>query len=670
MPAMDARPALSRKRIYLSSVALYLFLWLGELASKALAVRREYAGGDVVQSSLTAKIEEALKLFGRDALVYVLTLVLVYVLFGLLNGHYAVLAAERLKRLRGVWGRHASGLAFLAVNAAFLVAVYAMNSSFYPASALSLLGGFQEFSRTGAFLKVASKAVLALFLLGYFALSLRFARKGARVLGLAAWLVLLLAPLDPAYVIRGLVPRRPAAANGRPNVILIGLDSLNPLHTGYAGYPLPITPNLDAFLREAVVFRNCYTPIARTFPAWYSILSGQYPTTSGVRLNLIKRKYIRAPGQGLAHILRGRGYTTCHFTDEVRFSNITREEGFDRLRHPPMGVRDFLFGSFHDFSLTNVFFNDPLGYAIFPFLDVNRAVAQIYDGRYFLNDIVAEIERLRSGPPFLLAVHLCMAHWPYDHASPRDFGRKPGADRRMWLYDSAVSKVDAQLRRVLDALKTNGLYDNSIVVVLSDHGESAEGHGSDLRDLAQNRVLLAWKPPGPPVRGDVDILSRTIDIAPTVLDLLGDDPRRYPFDGLSLKPWLERPGGPAAGSPDSVFMETEFSLETRGGIGLSLQSLIDQGSRFYEFDREGLVTVRDDFHDLLVRRRNRALLTPDWMLAYDILVRDGRESAKVSLFDIRRDPACKTDIAAAHPAEFQELLARLRRHYGAELPDR
>jgi len=168
----------------------------------------------------------------------------------------------------------------------------------------------------------------------------------------------------------------------------------------------------------------------------------------------------------------------------------------------------------------------------------------------------------------------------------------------------------------------------------------------------------------------VDVLSRTIDIAPTVLDLLGQDPRAYPFDGMSLRPWIEGTADPAAQGPDSVIMETEFSLETPGGIGLSLQSLIEQGSKFYEFDRDGLITVRDDLHDLLVRRRNRAILTPDWMLAYDVLVRNGRERSSVSLFDIRRDPGCKNDVSAAHPDELGELLGRLRSHYGPELPDR
>jgi arylsulfatase A-like enzyme len=282
---------------------------------------------------------------------------------------------------------------------------------------------------------------------------------------------------------------------------------LNPRHTGYAGYPLPITPNLDGFLKENVAFTDCYTPIARTFPAWYSILTGQYPRTSGVRLNLTKRKNIKSAGQGLGHVLTGLGYSTSHFTDEVRFSNITRGEGFRRLRHLPMGVKDFLFGSLHDFSLTNVFFNNPLGYVLFPFLDVNRAVAHLYDGRYFVNDLVSATAKLRRERRFFLAVHLCIAHWPYVHASPRDIGRRPGADPLMPLYDSAVSKVDDQFRRIIGALKANGLYDDSLLVVFSDHGESAEGHGSDLRDLAQNRVLLAWKPPGPPVHREIGALS-------------------------------------------------------------------------------------------------------------------------------------------------------------------
>ena len=82
--------------------------------------------------------------------------------------------------------------------------------------------------------------------------------------------------------------------------------------------------------------------------------------------------------------------------------------------------------------------------ALFPFLRHNRAVFHLYDGRYFVNDIVSTLDRLKSGPPFLLAAHLCIGHWPYFHASPREFEFRLGADPRMTLYDSAVSIVNAR----------------------------------------------------------------------------------------------------------------------------------------------------------------------------------------------------------------------------------
>ena len=666
MRAVNSQPGPSKRRIYLLSSGFYLALWLAELAAKLLAVRQQYAG-DVVQSSLTAKIGDALRLFGLDALRYVLTLVLIYTLFAWLNGHYAYLANQWLRHRHPGLGRNASGLAFLGVNGTFLIAIYSLNAAFYPASDLAILRGFVGSAANAAFLRTASMGLLGLFLLGFVLLNVRYSRKTISAATLVVWAIILLAYLDPAYLLHRAFSGQGVPRNKGPNVILIGLDSLNPRHTGYFGYPLLLTPHIDSFLKENIVFKNAYTPIARTFPAWYSILTGQYPTTSGVRFNLIKRKEIKSAGQSLGFVLKERGYSTIHFTDEVRFSNITQEDGFEHLRHPPMGVEDFLFGSLHDFSLTNVLFNNPLGYLLFPFADVNRAVAQTYDGRYFINDLVSSIDDLKREDRFFLAVHLCLAHWPYVHASPRNFIRKPGADPLMALYDSAVSKVDDQFRRIIGALKDNGFYDNSIIVVLSDHGESAEGHGSDLRDLAQNRILLAWKPAGSSVHRDVDILGRTIDIAPTILDLLGEDPRRFPFDGMSLRPWLGATEDTNAKGPESVIMETEFSLDTPGGVGLSLQSMVAQGSKFYEFDPTGLISVRDDYHDILIRRRNRAILTRDWLLAYDTQVRKGRESWKASLFDIHKDPECRLDVSAEHPGVFEDLERRLRAHYGIEL---
>ena len=665
-PMATASPASGRK-IVLLSIAFYLLVGLAETASKIITVLQEYSG-TIVASSLNTRLGEAVRFLAPDIVLYVLTVLAVHVLFAVLNGHYTILAARgAASRWPKLGARQAQALAFLAVNAVFMLAVYGLNSALYPASNQAFFRGFLGKAVTPPVLKASSLALLAVYLAGFVLLSVRYARKTALAASLAVWAVLLAAPLDPAYLVRKAVPPGGPAKNAGPNVIFIGLDSLNPLHTGYFGYPLGLTPRLDAFLKENVVFENCYTPIARTFPAWYSILTGQYPLTNGVRLNLTKRERIKSADRCLGHVLKDRGYATVHFTDEVRFSNITPEEGFDVLRHPPMGIRDFVLGSFHDYSLTNLFFNNPLGYRVFPFTDINRAVAPVYDGRYFINDLVTAIGRLRAEERFFLVAHLCIAHWPFDHASPVEFEHRPGADSFMQVYDSALTKVDAQLGRILDALKAAGLYDNSVIVILSDHGESAEGHGSDLRNSEQNRTLLAWKPAGGPAHRDVARLVRTIDIAPTILDLLGLETAGRAFDGVSLKPWLLGEGAPGSPGSESVIMETEFALNAQGGVGLAVQDMIAEGIQFYEFDRTGLVTVRDDHMALLTRRRARAILTPDWKLVRDIIIRGGVESVRTALYDVRADPRCEKDVAADEPGAFQDLWDRLARYYGPEI---
>lgn len=664
MKPMKAASGLSHRKMMVYSLVLYALVLLAEAASKLMAVLGEYAG-DKLPSSLSTKVAEGVHVLLLSVVTYILALVLIYGLFAVLNGHYAQLLRSWIEKRRPRSARWAAVVSFLAVNGVFLTGVYGLNAALYPASSLAFAKGALSQAGEVSAVKTAASIILTAYLLGFIVLNVRYARKPVMAASLAVWAILLVAPLDPAFLLHGILSSRGSTRNQGPNVIMIGLDSLNPLHTGYRGYPLPLTPNLDAFLRENTVFGNCYTPIARTFPSWYSILTGQYPVKNGVRLNLQKRTHIKSAPLCIGHVLREKGYTTVHFTDEVRFSNITAAEGFDILKHPVMGIKDFLFGTFHDFGLTNVFFNNPLGYGLFPFLRFNRAVFHLYDGRYFINDLVTTLHGLRARERFFLAVHLCIGHWPYFHASPRVFPYRPGAEPSLALYDSALSIADEQLGRILRSLKASGLYENSIIIVLSDHGESADGHGSDLRDSQQNRVLLAWKPAGPAVHRDIGRLVRTIDIAPTVFDLLGAGTGGRDFDGVSLRPWIEGTSGPA--SEDSVFMETEFSLDTPGGVGIALQSMIEQGAKFYEFDRTGLITVRDDYYDVLIRRRNRAILTPDWKLIRNVVIRGGAENVRTALYDVRKDPGCEKDVATAEPGAFQDLWNRLSRYYGPEL---
>ena len=74
------------------------------------------------------------------------------------------------------------------------------------------------------------------------------------------------------------------ATQEKPNIILVGVDSLSPDFLSYFGYG-NITPFFDSFLDHASVFSEAVTPLARTFPAWTSILTGKYPSKIGIRYN-------------------------------------------------------------------------------------------------------------------------------------------------------------------------------------------------------------------------------------------------------------------------------------------------------------------------------------------------------------------------------------------------
>jgi phosphoglycerol transferase MdoB-like AlkP superfamily enzyme len=663
---MKQRTELSDRRLLFYSFLLYFLLWLAELALRVLAVMGRFSSGKVT-SSLIVKVKEGLVLLWVDLGVYILALWTIYAFFAFLNWRYALLAASWFRAKKPGSVAAPKPAAFLIIQGVFITVVYGLNASLYPSSSLAPM---PETSRALKLLNDAKPIflfALGLYFLGFLLLSLR--RKQSAVGYTALFLAILLAfaPLDPVYQIRQLLPKKGKGGNGGPNVIMIGLDSLNPRHTGYFGYPLPTTPRLDAFLKETIIFNQCYTPLARTFPAWYSILTGQYPKTSGVRFNLIKRKNIKSEAVTLPNVLRRQGYYTAYATDEVRFSNILGADGFDELAHAPMGIKDFVFGSFHDFSLTNVFFNNPLGFAVFPFLKHNRAVAHLYDGRYFINHIVSSLDRLSSHERFFFAVHLCIAHWPFDHASPRPLLARAGTDPSMEPYDSALTKLDGQFGRLMAAIKELGLYENSIIVVLSDHGESAEGHGTDLRNTEQNRVLLAWKPIGRFQPHVVESLVSTIDIAPTVLDSLGIQGERVARDGLSLKPFLSGGAEPEAFKNRHVFIETEFSFDTPEGVGTEIQKMIEEGVNFYEFDNQGIVTIRDDFHDLLIQRRHRAVMSLHWKLVLEMNLKGSRFAPEIRLIDMKTDPRGANNIVALRADIYKEYMKYLDKQYGTEI---
>jgi len=417
----------------------------------------------------------------------------------------------------------------------------------------------------------------------------------------------------------------------RPNIVVIGLDSLRTDFVQNAESRL--TPEIDAFLAGGARFSNAYTPLARTFPAWVSIVTGRHPHTTGAFVNLLPRDLIHE-GATMPALLSASGYRTVYAIDEVRFSNLDESYGFDQMLAPPMGAADFIIGFFADTPLANVLVNTAAGKWLFPYGYANRAAAMTYDPDTFVD----RIDRAVSfDEPTLLAVHFTLVHWPYSWATAPMLTRREISDlspveRSHRDYGMAVRRVDEQFGDLMSVLEEKGALDNAIVVVLSDHGESLGepsaifghdhvvdrllgaheifGHGTHVFSTDQYHVVLGMRAYGNDIlaHGGGAVFDMPVsleDIAPTVLDLLDLDGDQR-FDGRTLVPDLR--GGSAATSGDRVrFLETEFNPSGISPELVMTASAISTAVDKYEVDPDtDRVLVRTQFIDEMLDTRQYA----------------------------------------------------------------
>jgi arylsulfatase A-like enzyme len=401
-----------------------------------------------------------------------------------------------------------------------------------------------------------------------------------------------------------------------------------------------LTPEINRFLSGATVFPDALTPLARTFPAWVSILSGKHPHTTGAVINLLTRELIDE-GDTLPRMLAKDGYRTVYAIDEVRFSNVDQSYGFEETITPPMGAADFIIGFFSDTPLANLFVNTRAGGWLFPYAYANRAAAVTYDPDTFIERLD---DRLEFDEPTFFAVHLALVHWPYSWAATRpDANEQDTVVRVARQYRQAAARVDRQFGDLLRMLRNRGALQNAIVVVLSDHGESlgepisiaadahatrhipfrerSFGHGTSVFADGQYRVLLAMQSFGAPelptrAGARLEVPASLEDIAPTLSAALGLVPER-PFDGVSWLPQLQ--GQPLGEHERRIrFLETELvppGLDTGSGFMLS-HSMVQSAAQYYRVDPEpDRVLVRAEALDELLGSRQYAATRGAAMLA-------------------------------------------------------
>jgi len=459
--------------------------------------------------------------------------------------------------------------------------------------------------------------------------------------------------------------RAPSSPN-KPHVILVGIDSLRcDIATNPGGFVE--TPNIGRFLAESKIFTDTTTPLARTFPSWMSILTGQHPVSTNARFNLMPRAAVR-DGRTLGDLLRTRGYRAIYATDEVRFANIDGSYGFDQTITPRVGVTDFLLGNANDLPLPNLLSSFSISRWLFPSTYANRAAWVTYRPETFLQRLDAEIQP--DGPTFL-AVHLTLAHWPYYYGGVEKPVFKP-----TWreMYGFAVPAVDRQFASLMEILRRKGLLDNAIVIVLSDHGEalgkrsdslmarygkpqeigaSMWGHGTSVLSPHQFQVLFAVRGFGSANTGEparLGVPASLEDIKPTVMDLLGARPAEIgPVDGVSLRALIEGATPTPAMHERIRFTETDVNTPKLLAGQIDEKGLIREAASFYEIEpQRGWSQLRSDRLPILLDRKQRAAMLGDLMLAaipreaepgrYDYILLD-RQLPLPRRLSARPDPA-------------------------------
>jgi arylsulfatase A-like enzyme/Tfp pilus assembly protein PilF len=308
--------------------------------------------------------------------------------------------------------------------------------------------------------------------------------------------------------------RRPAAlpidsgACKGCNVLLITIDTLRADRVGAFGGDRHLTPALDALAIDGLRLTRAYTTAPLTLPAHVSIMTASSPPVHGVRNNSLFRLGDNLPT--LAGVLASNGYRTGAFVGAfVLDARFGLNRGFD--------VYDDRYGESGASEEA-----ERRGEEV-----IAPATAWIMQSR----TPTAESRIPNPESPWFAWVHLYDPHEPYRAPEPYGSRHEP--------YDGEVAYADAMVGRLVESLRAAGQLDRTLVVFTADHGESLGEHGESTHGVfvyeATMRVpVFFWA--GSRIGGRrYEEVSRLIDLAPTVLDLLGIAAPAS-FEGESLLP--------------------------------------------------------------------------------------------------------------------------------------
>jgi arylsulfatase A-like enzyme len=414
----------------------------------------------------------------------------------------------------------------------------------------------------------------------------------------------------------------PEAICNNCNLIIVAYDALQAAHVSHLGYGRETTPMIDAIAHDGVSFSQNISAASWTVPSYMSIFTGLYPTEHKVVNKFVKftkeekvitnLKNVSPDVVTLAQILKNNGYATGGFTGDAGVGsafgyNIGFDEYYDKTAFGSMGEAG---------EKAIEWVKNNKDKKIFLFLHGYDAhgqfkVAENYKGMFAPADYKGKYKGT-----------------PKEQGALREEGLKNGRiylsdeDVDFWRswYDSKIRDEDDRFKKIYEELGSLGVLNNALILVISDHGTGfyehyTFDHGQALYDELI-RVPLVISGPNLPKGKIISSQVGTIDIAPTIMDILGIDPGAKYSSQLRGKSLLPLITGKTSESED-IYSETDY---------------------------------RNYTHQRSVRTKD------GWKLILTL------ENGKVELYDLNKDPAEKNNIAQENASLAFELELKVKKH--------
>ncbi|MGA1826276.1 MAG: tetratricopeptide repeat protein [bacterium] len=300
----------------------------------------------------------------------------------------------------------------------------------------------------------------------------------------------------------------------KPNILLLTIDTLRADHLSCYGYTKSVTYSIDRLAAEGARFTRAYTPVPITLPSHASIMTGKYPISHGVMDNGVFVLDDRE--ETLAESLQKADYECAAFIGSfVLDSQFGLDQGFD-------------------FYADNLDPNKPAG-----------AIKQLgfrypeRSGDSVTNDFIKWLDSYKASDtksPFFAWVHYFDPHFTYEPPEPFSAQFKDNP------YDGEIMFTDFCLKRIFDTLSSYSLLDSTWIILVGDHGEGLGEHKEKYHGVflynSTLHVPLIMRYPALITPAVVSSQIRTIDIAPTILNVLGIKPFKE-ADGVSFAKLFE-----------------------------------------------------------------------------------------------------------------------------------